>query len=225
MCISKWITVCLYDIDNDVLKNRTKLAFFFAYKHLLLSALRKFCVQESCIFISQKLCNDRLSTELSSDEYAALMPFDPCRQMPAYPFRCWLAKVPRDRSGIADVCFIAEILWQQFILLTTNVIRFTFPNFEVSSNWCKLQIRVGKKGDKKTEQPKINLPGVAEKIELMLCAAMLVSLIYIFSITNFSVVRNTGTKEGQVKCVAFLKLKIRKMICYNRKWACTDEDK
>jgi len=43
-----------------------------------------------------------------------------------------------------------------------------------------VQIRVCKKGDKKKWQPKINLPGVAESIELMLGAAMLFSLIYIF---------------------------------------------
>jgi hypothetical protein len=54
---------------------------------------------------------------------------------------------------------------------------------------------VGKKGDKEKGQPKINLPGTAEIIELMMCAAMLFSLIYIFSISSFTVVRNTGTKE------------------------------
>ena len=82
-----------------------------------------------------------------------------------------------------------------------------------------------KKGDKEEGQPKINLPGVAEKVELMLCAAMLFRLIHRFSISNYTVVRNTGTKECQIKGVVFLKLKIRKMIGYNRTWACTDGDK
>jgi hypothetical protein len=84
-------------------------SYFFVPKQILLNTPRKFCIQESCIFISQKLCNNRLSTELSSDEYAALMPFDHFRQISAYTFWCRLAKAPRDRSGIVVVCFIAEI--------------------------------------------------------------------------------------------------------------------
>jgi len=62
-----------------------------------------------------------------------------------------------------------------------------------------VQTRVGKKGDKGKGQPKINLPGVAENIELMLCAAVLFSLIYTFLISSFTVVRNTGTKECRIK--------------------------